>query len=92
MKSSVVWLWWPSKINRRFSVGSWGLVLGKKIFRSHSNAVRLSIQPFFEWVNFQSVKGVKSRGYHCYWIDLPLWMTNGGRNSPVAETHSIKEV
>ena len=65
MNSVLVWLSWPSRINRRLWEGSYGWVRGIKTRCSHSNATTLFTQPFSVAVNSQSFSSSLAIGNHC---------------------------
>jgi hypothetical protein len=91
MKSSVVWLSWPLRINS-FLLGVSGFVLGIKISRSHARAIISSVQAFSVAIKNHSLNLFSSFENHYYYTVLPLKIINGGRATPRALTHLITVV
>src|SRR6266566_4308432 len=92
MKSSVMWLPWPSIMSNRDRL--YGTqVCGIKTVFNYRTAMSSDVQPFGKLLNFQSLNSsIPSSGNHCCCTSLPLKMTKGCRCRLLAETHSMMVV
>ena len=89
MKSSVIWLSWPSTMSNRDRLHG-TQVCGMKTVFNHCTAISSDVQPFEKLSNFQSLNSsILSSRNHCCCTSLPLKMTRGYRCWPLAETHSM---
>src|SRR6266699_6691760 len=89
IKSSVMWLSWPSTMSNRDRLYGTQVCRMKIVF-SHRTAISSDIQSFEELSNFQSLNSsIPSSGNHCCCISLPLKMTNGYRCRLLAEIYSM---
>src|SRR6266566_5297554 len=89
IKSSVMWFLWLSTINNRDQLYGTQVYKMKTVF-NHRITISSDVQPFEKLSNFQSLNSsISSSGNHCYYISLPLKMTNSYKCRPLTKIYSI---